>query len=68
MKRSALVCIALAVIFLAVTLLSYFYESRSTGLLPVITYPLRDYTLIFAILSAVLASCGIFVQKRRENR
>lgn len=68
MQRSALVCIVLAVVFLAVALFSYFYESRSTGLLPVITYPLRDYTVIFAILSAVLASCGIFIQKRRENR
>jgi hypothetical protein len=68
MKRSALVCIVLSVIFLAVALFSYFYESRSTGLLPVITYPLRDYTVVFAIICAVLASSGIFIQKRRENR
>ena len=68
MKRSALVCVVLAVVFLAVALFSYFYESRSTGLLPVITYPLRDYTVVFAIIGVVLASCGIFIQKRRENR
>jgi hypothetical protein len=68
MKRSALICIVLSVIFVAVALFSYFYESRSTGLLPVITYPLRDYTVVFAIIGAVLASCGIFIQKRRENR
>jgi len=68
MKKSALVCIVLSVIFVALALFSYFYESRSTGLLPVITYPLRDYTIAFAIVAAVLASCGIFIQKRRENR
>jgi hypothetical protein len=68
MKRNALVCIVLAVIFLAVAVFSYFYASRSTGLLPVITHPLRDYTVVFAIICVVLASCGIFIQKRRENR
>jgi len=68
MKRSTLFCVVLAVVFFAVALFSYFYESRSTGILPVITYPLRDYTVVFAIIGAVLASCGIFIQKRRENR
>lgn len=68
MKRSTLFCVVLAVVFLAVALFSYFCESRSTGLLPVITYPLRDYTVVFAIIGAVLVSCGIFIQKRRENR
>jgi hypothetical protein len=68
MKRSALVCIVLSVIFVALALFSYFYESRSTGLMPVITYPLRYYTVMFAIVGVVLASCGIFIQKRRENR
>jgi len=68
MKRSALVCIVLSVIFVALALFSYFYESRSTGLLPVITYPLRDYTVAFAIVGVVLASCGIFIQKRKGNR
>jgi hypothetical protein len=67
MKRSAVVCIVLSVIFLALALFSYFYESRSTGLLPVITYPLRPYAIPFAIASAVLASCGIFIQKSRRK-
>jgi predicted small secreted protein len=67
MKRSALVCIVLSVIFVALALFSYFYESRSTGLLPVITYPLRDYTIAFAIISAVLASCGIFIQIKKRK-
>jgi hypothetical protein len=68
MKRSAVVCIVLSVIFIALALFSYFYESRSTGLLPVITYPLRDYTIPLAIVGAILAFCGIFLQKRRQNR
>jgi len=68
MKKSAVVCIVLSVIFIVLALFSYFYESRSTGLLPVITYPLRDYTISFVIIGVVLASCGIFIQKRRGNR
>jgi len=67
MKRSAVVCIVLSGIFLALALFSYFYESRSTGFLPVITYPLRDYSIPFAIISAVLASCGAFIQKSRRK-
>ncbi|MFO7995904.1 MAG: hypothetical protein R6U93_01955 [Dehalococcoidia bacterium] len=67
MKRSAAVCIVVSVIFLAVALFSYFYESRSTGLLPVITYPLRAYTIPFAIVGAILASCGIFIQKSKRK-
>ena len=67
MKKGTVVCIVLSGVFLAVTLFSYFYVSRSTGLLPVITYPLRDYTIIFAIISAILASCGIFIQTRKRK-
>ncbi len=59
MKRSAVICIILAVTFVALAMFSYFYESRSTGLLPVITYPLRPYTIPFVIIGAILASCGI---------
>jgi preprotein translocase subunit SecG len=67
MKRSAVVCIVLSIISIALTLFSYFYESRSTGLLPVITYPLRTYTIPLAIVSAVLVSCGIFIQKSKRK-
>jgi hypothetical protein len=67
MKKSAVVCIVLAIIFVALTLFSYFYESRSTGLLPVITYPLRPYTIPFAITGAILTSCGIFIHKSRRK-
>jgi hypothetical protein len=67
MKRSAVICIVLAVIFVALALFSYFYESRSTGLLPVITYPMRPYTIPFAITGAILACCGIFIHKSRRK-
>jgi hypothetical protein len=67
MKRSAVVCIVLAVIAVALALFSYFYASRSTGLLPVITYPLRDYTVPFAIVGAVLTFCGVFIQTRKRK-
>jgi hypothetical protein len=67
MKTGAVVCIVLSVIFVALALFSYFYESRSTGLLPVITYPLRAYTIPFVITSVVLASCGGFIQKSRRK-
>lgn len=59
MKRSAVICIILAVTFVALAMFSYFYESRSTGLLPVITYLLRPRTIPFVIIGAILASCGI---------
>jgi hypothetical protein len=67
MRRGAVVFIVLSVIFIALALFSYFYESRSTGLLPVITYPLRAYTIPLAIAGAILASCGIFIQKRKRE-
>jgi hypothetical protein len=67
MKRSAVICIVFSVILVALALFSYFYESMSTGLLPVITYPLRPYTIPFAIIGAVLASCGIFIQKSKRK-
>jgi hypothetical protein len=59
MERSAVVCIILAVTFVALAMFSYFYEPRSTGLLPVTTYPLRPYTIPFVIIGAIIASCGI---------
>jgi hypothetical protein len=67
MKRNAVVCVVLSVIFVALALFSHFYESRSTGLLPVITYPLHAYTLPFAIVGAILASCSIFIQKSKRK-
>ncbi|RLC60451.1 MAG: hypothetical protein DRI01_10165 [Chloroflexi bacterium] len=68
MKRVALFCIVLSAVFLVLALFSYFYESRSTGLLPVITYPLRPYTIPLAITSAIMVACGVFIQKKRGNR
>ena len=67
MKRKALVCIVLWGVFLGLALFSYFFESRSTGLLPVITHPLRDCTIPLAIVAAVLLACAIFVQGSRRR-
>lgn len=67
MERKALVCVILSIVFVALAVFSHFYESRSTGLLPVITYPLRPYTVPFAIAGAVLASSGIFIQKSKTR-
>jgi len=68
MKRGTAVCIVLSVIFAALAVFTYFYEARSTGLLPVITYPLRAYTIPFAIISVILASCSIFIQISRQGK
>lgn len=67
MKRSAVVYIVPSVIFVALALFSYFYEARSIGLLSVITYPLCAYTIPFAIISAILASCSIFIQTSKRK-
>jgi hypothetical protein len=67
MERKALMCVILSIVFAALAVFSHFYGSRSTGLLPVITYPLRPYTVTFAIAGAVLASCGIFTQKSKTR-
>jgi hypothetical protein len=67
MKKGTVACIVLSGIFLVAALFSYFYVSRSTGLLPVITYPLRTGTIPFAIIGAILASCGVFIQTRKRK-
>ena len=65
MKRNAAICLVLAAIFLAVAIFSHFYMTTSTGLLPVIGYPLRPYTIPLAVTGAFLAALGIFLQVRR---
>ena len=44
----------LAAILFALSAITYFYESRSSGLLPVITYPFRDFSVYFFIAGLVL--------------
>lgn len=67
MKRKTIVCIVLSAAFLVTALFSHFYEARSMGLLPVINYPLRPYTLPLSIVGMVFAVLGIFLQTRKEK-
>ena len=67
MKRSAAVCIILSGLLLALALFSCLYESRSTGLLPVITYPLRHYAIPLGVVGAVFGSRGVFIQQSKRQ-
>ena len=44
----------LAAILFALSAITYFYESRSSGHLPVITYPFRDFSVYFFIAGLIL--------------
>ncbi|MHA1506572.1 MAG: hypothetical protein ACTSR0_05240 [Candidatus Asgardarchaeia archaeon] len=39
----------LATILFCLSIFTYFYESRYSGLLPIITYPFRDFSIYFLI-------------------
>jgi len=67
MKRNITLCFLPSLTFLVAALFSYFYESRFTGLLPVITYPLRPYVVLFAVTGVVLGASGLFLQMRKEK-
>ncbi|MFX0061507.1 MAG: hypothetical protein ACFFC7_04915 [Candidatus Hermodarchaeota archaeon] len=43
-------------------LFAYLYESRYTGMLPVISYPLRVYTLPLILIGFVLLVLGLVVR------
>ena len=43
-------------------LFAYLYESRYTGMLPVISYPLRVYTLPLILIGLVLLLLGLVVR------
>jgi len=64
MKRNALICLVLAAMFSVAALFSYFYMTTSTGLLPVLSYPLRPYTILLAGIGITLAAVGIFLYRR----
>ena len=44
----------LAAILFALSIITYFYESRSSGLLPIITYPLRGFSIYFLIVGLIV--------------
>ena len=67
MKRNAVICLVLSAIFLLAALFSYFYMTTATGLLPVISYPLRPYAILFLGIGAALAAVGIFLYMRKRG-
>ncbi len=52
-----------SLILFTVAAFCQFYESRYSGMLPVITYPLQAYALPLALLGAVLMVLALILQK-----
>ncbi len=63
MKLSVKICLLFGIVLPVVAAYSYFYESSSTGLLPVITYPLRPYALPLLVAGLLLLFLGIVIHK-----
>jgi len=63
MRRSVEVCFLLSGLFLLVSAFSHFYMARSVGLLPVINYSLRPYTVPLMILGFLFLFSGITLHK-----
>jgi uncharacterized membrane protein len=63
MKLFVKIGLLLGITLRVVATYSYFYESSSTGLLPVITYPLRPYALPLFAAGLVLLSLGIVIHR-----
>ena len=62
MKRSVQVCISLGMALLVVAAYFHIYETRSTGMLPYIDYPLRPYAMPLLILGIVCLVSGIVLR------
>jgi len=63
MRRSVEVCFILSGVFLLISVFSHFYMARYVGLLPVINYPLRPYTVPLAILGFLFLFSGILLHR-----
>ncbi|WP_455139757.1 hypothetical protein [Candidatus Hodarchaeum mangrovi] len=50
------------------TIFTYNFQQRSTGMLPVITYPFRDYTFICSLLMVIFLglALGLEIISRRR--
>ncbi len=57
----------IGLIFCSASIYCYSYESRYTGLLPLISYPLRKYTLPLAVVGVgfLVASLILYLRMRR---
>jgi len=65
MRRSTGLLLLSSTIFL-IALFCYFYEQRYSGLLPVITYPYRDYALPLVTLGATIFIFGLYLRAEKE--
>jgi len=61
LKERALYTASLALF--AVAIYAYLYESRSTGLLPVVTYPFRTHAISVALTGLVLLALALIVRR-----
>ena len=68
MKRVAQGCLLLGIALLAIAAYAHLYETRSTGLLPYIDYPLRPYSLPLLILGVAFLTSGLVSTLRRETK
>jgi hypothetical protein len=68
-RLSIKVCLLLSGISLVAAMFSYFYEASSMGLLPVINYPLRVYTIPLSIfgLFFLFSSLALYRFSREEK-
>jgi hypothetical protein len=68
MKRVVQGCLLLGIALLVIAAYSHLYETRSTGLLPYIDYPLRPYVLPLLILGVAFIISGLVLILRREHK
>ena len=68
MKRTVQVCILLGIGLLAAAAYSHLYETKSTGMLPYIDYPLRPYTLPLFVLGIISLVSGIVLMLHRDTK
>jgi len=70
MKKLRIGAYALAGLMIVLTILTYNFEERSTGMLPVITYPFRDYSIICSLLAIIFLglALGLEIISRRRGK
>jgi hypothetical protein len=56
----------MAIILYIVSAFFYSYEVREQGLLPVISYPYRDYAIPLAIVASALLVVGAILYSKRK--
>lgn len=67
-KRLRIILFSFAVLMFFTSIFTYNFKESSIGMLPVITYPYREYSVIFLILTVGFLSSGFLldiVSRRR---